>query len=276
MVWTRGMGTGHMQEATPLVYDGVMYVPEPGRPHPGDRREDRRPASGSTSASYPEGVQRRHQPQHRDLGHARSSTRSADNSIYALDAQTGKLVWETQVLDADEARADASSGPIIANGKVITGRQCQPDAANDACIITAHDAKTGKELWRTRTIPRPGRAGLRDVGRRADGAALARRHVDGAELRPRAEPDLRRHVGDDPGAEVHARRQRQEAPLSQLARSRSNADTGKIVWYYQHVVDHWDLDHPFERLLVETAVAPDAKEVRVDQSEASSRASGAR
>ena len=23
-----------------------------------------------------------------------------------------------------------------------------------------------------------------------------------------------------------------------------NADTGKIVWYYQHVVDHWDLDHP--------------------------------
>jgi alcohol dehydrogenase (cytochrome c) len=40
-----------------------------------------------------------------------------------------------------------------------------------------------------------------------------------------------------------------------------NADTGKIVWYYQHVVDHWDLDHPFERLLVETAVAPDAREV---------------
>jgi alcohol dehydrogenase (cytochrome c) len=29
-----------------------------------------------------------------------------------------------------------------------------------------------------------------------------------------------------------------------------NAETGKLVWYYQHVVDHWDLDHPFERLLV--------------------------
>jgi alcohol dehydrogenase (cytochrome c) len=40
-----------------------------------------------------------------------------------------------------------------------------------------------------------------------------------------------------------------------------NADTGKIVWHYQHIVDHWDLDHPFERLLVETAIAPDAKEV---------------
>ena len=40
-----------------------------------------------------------------------------------------------------------------------------------------------------------------------------------------------------------------------------NADTGKIVWYYQHLVDHWDLDHPFERLLVDTAVAPDRSAV---------------
>jgi alcohol dehydrogenase (cytochrome c) len=40
-----------------------------------------------------------------------------------------------------------------------------------------------------------------------------------------------------------------------------DADTGKIVWYYQHLVDHWDLDHPFERLLVETAIAPDKRAV---------------
>lgn len=40
-----------------------------------------------------------------------------------------------------------------------------------------------------------------------------------------------------------------------------NADTGKIVWYYQHLIDHWDLDHPFERLLVDTAVTPDASQV---------------
>jgi alcohol dehydrogenase (cytochrome c) len=40
-----------------------------------------------------------------------------------------------------------------------------------------------------------------------------------------------------------------------------NADTGKIVWYYQHIVDHWDLDHPFERIIVENAVAPVARDV---------------
>src|SRR4026208_2578142 len=29
MVWSRAMGPGNVQEATPLVYDGVMYVPNP-------------------------------------------------------------------------------------------------------------------------------------------------------------------------------------------------------------------------------------------------------
>jgi len=40
-----------------------------------------------------------------------------------------------------------------------------------------------------------------------------------------------------------------------------DADTGAIVWYFQHVVDHWDLDHPFERLLVDTVVAPNPESV---------------
>src|SRR6185503_9224758 len=81
-----------------------------------------------------------------------------DNQIYAIDAQTGKLVWETAVLPP-KAPASATGGPIIANGKVISGRQCQPAATTDACIVTAHDAKTGKEVWRFRTIPRPGEPG---------------------------------------------------------------------------------------------------------------------
>jgi alcohol dehydrogenase (cytochrome c) len=41
-----------------------------------------------------------------------------------------------------------------------------------------------------------------------------------------------------------------------------DADTGEIVWHFQHVVDHWDLDHPFERLLIETEVSPDPESVR--------------
>ena len=40
-----------------------------------------------------------------------------------------------------------------------------------------------------------------------------------------------------------------------------DATTGEIRWYYQHLNDHWDLDHPYERLLVDTAVAPDPDHV---------------
>ena len=40
-----------------------------------------------------------------------------------------------------------------------------------------------------------------------------------------------------------------------------DADTGEIVWYYQHLNDDWDLDHPYERLLIDTAVTPDADAV---------------
>ena len=36
-----------------------------------------------------------------------------------------------------------------------------------------------------------------------------------------------------------------------------DADTGDIVWYFQHIPnDEWDLDHPFARLIVETEVSP--------------------
>ena len=35
-----------------------------------------------------------------------------------------------------------------------------------------------------------------------------------------------------------------------------HGDTSEIVWHYQHMNDHWGLDHPLERLLVDTAVRP--------------------
>ena len=40
-----------------------------------------------------------------------------------------------------------------------------------------------------------------------------------------------------------------------------DADTGEIEWYYQHLNAHWDLDRPFERMLVGTAVTSAADAV---------------
>ena len=44
-----------------------------------------------------------------------------------------------------------------------------------------------------------------------------------------------------------------------------DGDSGAIRWHYQHLNDHWDLDHPFERLLVDTVVAPDPGGSQLDQ-----------
>ena len=252
LVWRQPMGTG-IQECTPLVYDGVMYVPNNG-----DYIQAFEAATGTLLWEYrrifPEGVNGGTKRNIAIWGTTLIDG-SSDNQIYALDARTGGLVWETPVL-APTLRARASSGPIIADGKVITGRQCQPDATNDSCIITAHDAKTGRELWRTRTIPRPGEPGDETWG---DVPLEQRWHV-GTWMVPSYDAELKRiYIGTSvtipaPKFILGGNDKEHLYHNSTLA---LDPDTGEIVWYYQHVVDHWDLDHPFERLLVDTAVAPD-------------------
>jgi alcohol dehydrogenase (cytochrome c) len=256
VVWTRGMGAGNTQEATPLVYDGVMYLP-----HPGDYIQALDAKTGDLLWDHQRKLEGTRRSTNRNISIYGSTIidTSMDNHVYALDAQTGKLAWDTQILDPKKP-ANASSGPIIANGKVISGRQCQPGAGHEGCIITAHDAKTGKELWRTSTIPRPGEPGDETWA----GVPMEQRWHVGTWMVPSYDAELNLiYIGTSvtipaPKFILGGNDNKHLYHNSTLA---LNADTGKIVWYYQHVVDHWDLDHPFERMLVDTAVTPNAREV---------------
>lgn len=255
-VWSAEMGTG-IQEATPLVYDGIIYVPNNG-----DYIQAFVAKTGELLWEY-----RREYPEGASGGTNRNLAiwgrtiinASSDNQVYALDALTGELVWETPVLEPS-LRARASAGPIVADGKVITGRQCQPDAGHEACVITAHDAATGRELWRTRTIPRPGEPGDETWG----GVPLEQRWHVGTWMVPSYDPELNTiYVGTSvtipaPKFTLGGNDKQHLYHNSTLA---LDADSGELKWYFQHVVDHWDLDHPFERILIETAVAPDPSEV---------------
>ena len=185
---------------------------------------------------------------------------SADDYVFALDALTGELAWETLILDYQVNAAQQTSGPIIADGKIISGRGCEPEGGPDACIITAHDATTGEELWRTRTIPAPGEPGDETWG---DVAFEDRWHV-GTWMVPSYDPELGLiYIGTSvtSPAPKFALGGNEFDYLYHNSTLALNADTGEIEWYYQHLVDHWDLDHPFERLIVDTAVSPDASEV---------------
>jgi alcohol dehydrogenase (cytochrome c) len=178
---------------------------------------------------------------------------TADDFLVALNAKTGAVVWETKIMDYQKG-AQQTSGPIIANGKVISGRGCEPEGGPDACVITAHDAKTGKEVWRTRTMPGPGEPGYETWG---DVPFEKRVHV-GTWMVPSYDPQLNMiYIGTSVSspAPKYMLGGNEKKHLYHNSTLALNADTGKIVWYYQHLVDHWDLDHPFERLLVDTAVA---------------------
>ena len=179
-----------------------------------------------------------------------------DGYVYAVDAVTGKLAWETEIFDYDTTPTRHTAGPMIANGKVISGRSCRPRAGPDTCAIVAHDAATGEERWRRRLIPAPGEPGDETWG----GVPYEKRLHVGSWMVPSYDPELDLvYVGTSvtspaPKFLLGGVDNKHLYHNSTLA---LDGETGEIRWYYQHLNDHWDLDHPYERLLVDTTVAPD-------------------
>ena len=264
LVWSRGMTEGR-QQGTPLVYDGVMYMPNPSDviqaidAVTGDLVWEHRREVPENIGDYVFNGLWQNNRNVAIYGSFIIDT-SVDDHVFALEASTGRLAWETEILDYTVNPAMQSSGPIIVNGKVISGRSCMPVAGPEACVITAHDANTGAELWRRRTIPAPGEPGDETWG----GVPFEDRKHVGAWMVPSYDPELNLiYIGTSvtspaPKFLIGGTENQHLYHNSTLA---LDADTGEIVWYYQHLNDHWDLDHPFERMLVDTAVTPDPAEV---------------
>ena len=259
MVWSRALTDGR-QQGTPLVHDGVMYMPNPNDviqaidAVTGDLLWEHRREVPDDISDYIFGLSENN----RNLAIHGTFVidTSVDDHVFALDAATGRLAWETEVVDYRVDPAMQTSGPIVADGKVISGRSCMPMAGPEACVITAHDADTGEELWRTRLIPAPGEPGDESWG----GVPYEERRHVGAWMVPSFDPELNLiYVGTSvtspaPKFLLGGTDRQHLYHNSTLA---LDAETGAIRWYYQHLNDHWDLDHPFERLLVDTPVAPD-------------------
>ena len=263
MVWTRAVRPGTNQ-GTPLAYGGVLYMPNPN-----DVTQAIDAVTGDLVWEYVRPIPEDVDEYIRGLAQVNRAVAihgnliidtGNDGYVYALDALTGRLAWETEILNYQERPARHSTGPIIANGKVISGRSCRPWAGPEACIIAAHDARTGAELWRTRLIPAPGEPGDETWG----GVPYEQRGHVGSWMAPSYDPELNLlYVGTSvtspaPKFLLGGADNRHLYHNSTLA---LDGDTGAIRWYYQHLNDHWDLDHPFERLLVDTAVAPDPSAV---------------
>ena len=255
LVWSRAMQPG-INQATPLVYNGVMYLGNPGDVIQaidaaiGDLMwEYRHPLPPLTSFPSTIGQRKRAIALYGDKVY----TVTWDNHVLALDARTGAKVWETD--RGGDLFVTNASGPIVANGVVVAGSSCQH--AGHGCYVTGHDAATGRELWRNTMIPRPGEPGDETWA----GSPYETRWMTGVWGHLTYDPELELvYYGSSAvGPASEAQRKMPGATMAGTnTRFAVRPKTGEVVWKHQVLPrDNWDQECTFEMMTMTTAVNPD-------------------
>ena len=155
-VWIFSTGEPKVHESAPLVNNGVMFVSTPNNQVIAiDVR------TGNLLWRY-----KRAHPAGAVIGHDTSRGvalygdkvyfAAGEAVLIALDARTGKEIWTTQVADS-KAAYYITLAPLIAGGKVMVGASGGEFGIRG--FVAAFDPDTGKEQWRTYTIPAPGEPG---------------------------------------------------------------------------------------------------------------------
>ncbi len=249
LAWVWAMGDGRNQP-TPLVYDGVMYLANPG-----NVVQALDAATGTLLWEY-----RRPLPEALRDANSRNLAiygdklfmGTRDAFIVALDSRTGELVWETRMADYNDGYSN-TSGPIVAGGRVVNGINGCARFMPDSCFITAHDAATGEELWRRLTIAAPGEPGGDSWG----DLPLALRAGGDSWIPGSYDPELdllywpvaqaKPWVPASRGLTVH------DPALYTNSTLALDPRDGAIRWYRQHVPgEALDLDEGFEQVLVDS------------------------
>jgi len=260
LAWVAPLEVGTIEMA-PLVYDGVMYMLNPG-----SVIQAMDAATGDLIWEYrrelPEGVSATGALRNIAIYDNKIFHSTPDAYLIALNAQTGQLEWETAVGDYNES-FNSSSGPIVVNGMVMSPHTCSRtgNVVAGGCYITAHDADSGEELWRTHTIARPGD----EADETWNGSPVDSRFHASPWMPGSYDADLDLLFWGTGVPAPHARVLRPEGDGDLLYTDSTLAldpDTGEIVWYFQYTPnDNWDLDAVFDRFVVETVVNPNPDEV---------------
>lgn len=144
-------------EATPLVVNGIMYLTQaPNDVVALDAKTGRvfwiynhalSPAARACCGTVNRGVA---------ILDDTLFMATVDAHLIALDARNGGRLWNTTVADPAAGYA-MTLAPLVVKDKVLVGV-----AGGEFGIrgfVAAYDARTGKELWRSYTIPGPGEPG---------------------------------------------------------------------------------------------------------------------
>ena len=93
-----------------------------------------------------------HSPYNRGLavGHGNIYMGTLDGKLAAIDMKTGKLNWETKLVDSEKLTVGFTGAPLLVNDRIIIG--AQGGEWPDRGPIFGVDAKTGKQVWRFYTV----------------------------------------------------------------------------------------------------------------------------
>jgi quinohemoprotein ethanol dehydrogenase len=153
LAWYFDLDTHRGQEATPIVVDGVMYFSTAW-----SKVFALNAATGARLWSYDPKVP----PQwganaccdvvNRGVAvwQGKIYIGTLDGRLIALDAATGRMVWE-QLTIAPRWRYTITGAPRIVKGKVIIGNGGAEMGVRG--YVSAYDAGTGKLVWRFYTVP---------------------------------------------------------------------------------------------------------------------------
>jgi PQQ-dependent dehydrogenase (methanol/ethanol family) len=260
VTWIHSLGSTHSQENTPLVIDGKMYV------------------STSAGPAYVFALDAKtgdvlwtHEPEMPDdyqsivcCGHANRGLSYANGKIFmgrldgvlvALDANTGKALWQVVVMPYKDGFS-LTSAPLIVKDLVITGLSGGEYGVRGS--LQAYKQETGELVWKTHTIPGPGEPGndtWKDESWKTGGGAPWYVGSYDPELNliyygtSNAAPWSGHPRGND-SSDVG-----QYTNLYTASQLAINPDTGKIVWHYQMTPsDVWDYDGVNEPVLVDLTI----------------------
>ena len=153
LAWYFDLDTRRGQEATPLIADGVMYFTSAW-----SKVFAVNAATGARLWSYDPKVPKQWSANtccdvvNRGVAiwEGKVFSGTLDGRLIALDAATGKLIWEQQTTDP-QWRYSITGAPRVVKGKVLIGNGGAEFGVRG--YVSGYDAQTGKLVWRFYTVP---------------------------------------------------------------------------------------------------------------------------
>ena len=273
LAWSYNLESTRGVEATPLVVDGVMYVTASWSiVHAIDVRTGKRLWTFDPKVDRRIGFKGCCDVVNRGVAIHKGKVFVAayDGRLIALDAATGRPVWERDTI-LDHKRAYTITGaPRVIKGNVIIGQGGAEYGVRG--YLSAYDAETGKQKWRWYTVPGDPSKPYEDASMK-----MAAKTWDPSNKYWESggggtpwdtitfDPQLNLlYVGTGNGSpwSRNLRSPKGGDNLFLASIVALNPDTGKYVWHYQETPgDNWDYTSTQPMILADLTIAGKPRKV---------------